>query len=314
MPCLRIAYAGTPEFSVPALEALLASEHQVIVAITQPDRRSGRGKKLSPSAVKTAAVNAHIPVLQPININAIEVIEELEKLDLDIIIVAAFGQLFSKDVLAIGKFGCINIHASLLPKWRGASPIQHAILAGDKQTGVSIMQMQKGMDAGDVWLQSSCVITTEDTSESLHQRLGELSGGTLLQAIEIIVDGEQVPKKQVAADVTYCAKIQKNDGLIDWSDSAQKIIRELRAYQPWPGIFTFIGERRVRIVSAVEERSGSAEVNPGVVLDTDKAGILVSCGINSLRIQELVPAGGKQMKAADFANANPMLGLTLGQH
>lgn len=312
MPCLRIAYAGTPEFAVPAFQTLLASEHQVMVAITQPDRRSGRGKKLSPSPVKTAAINADIPVLQPVNINAVEVINELELLDLDMIIVAAYGQLFSKDVLGLGKYGCINIHASLLPKWRGASPIQHAILAGDKQTGVSIMQMQKGMDAGDIWLQSSCMIKAEDTSESLHLRLAELSGDALLQAIDIIVKGKQMPEKQLASAVTYCEKIQKNDGLVDWSDSAQNVMRKLRAYHPWPGIFTFAGERRLRIVSAIEEKCSHTTDNLGVVLDTSKAGILVSCGTNCLRIKELVPAGGKRMKAVDFSNANKVLGLKLG--
>lgn len=313
MPCLRIAYAGTPEFSVPALQSLLTSDHQVIAVITQPDRRAGRGKKLSPSPVKIAALNADIPVLQPNNINALEVINELQQLDLDMIVVAAYGQLFTKDVLNIGKYGCINIHASLLPKWRGASPIQHAILAGDKETGVSIMQMQKGMDAGDVWLQSSCVITADDTSESLHQRLAELSGDALLQAIDLIIEGKQTPEKQRADAVTYCEKIQKNDGLIDWSDSAQNIIRKLRAYHPWPGIFTFFGERRVRITSAVEEKCNNVTDKVGVVLDKGQAGILVSCGTHCLRIQELVPAGGKRMKAVDFANANTVLGLTLGQ-
>lgn len=313
MPCLRIAYAGTPEFSVPALQSLLTSEHEVVVVITQPDRRAGRGKKLSYSAVKLAALDADIPLLQPNNINDLGVVDELKQLNLDMIIVAAFGQIFSEEVLTLAKYGCINIHASLLPKWRGASPIQHAILEGDSQSGVTIMQMEKGMDAGDVWLQSTCPITDDDTSQSLHDCISELSGHALLKAIDVITKGEQNAKQQLTDQVTYCTKIQKNDGLIDWSNSAQRIIRQLKAYDPWPGIFTYINERRIRIVCATEETCNH-DSREGMVLDVNANGILVSCGTNGLRIQEMIPAGGKRMHAIDFANSNEVLGIMLGQH
>lgn len=314
MPCLRIAYAGTPDFSVPALQALIQSGHDVICVITQPDRRAGRGKKLSPSPVKQAALQAGLPILQPENINAAEVLAELKQLNFDLLVVAAFGQLFSSELLSLAKYGCINIHASLLPKWRGASPIQHAILSGDAQTGVSIMQMQRGMDSGDVWLQAACDISADDTSESLHQRLSNLSGSALLEAIDIIVKDDQMPEPQQEDQVTYCAKIVKSDGLVDWSDSAEHILRKLRAYHPWPGIYTFIGDRRVRIVAAKEECIPTLPVDAGVVLDASERGILVSCGINALRIMELVPAGSKRMTAASFANAHPLKGLQLNGH
>ena len=175
------------------------------------------------------------------------------------------------------------------------------------------MQMQKGMDTGDVWLQSSCLVKEADTSQSLHDRLSKLSGNALMEAIEVITSSEQQPTPQLDEEATYCTKIQKKDGLIDWADPAQIIIRKLRAYDPWPGIFTYINERRVRIINAVEEINDN-DANPGIVLDANASGILVSCGSNSLRVLEMIPAGGKRMQAADFANSTTVVGITLGQH
>ena len=190
MKGLCLAYAGTPDFAVPALQALVSSRHHLKLVITQPDRSAGRGRKLTASPVKQAAQNENIPVLQPEDINTPEMLAQLRNLELDLLVVAAFGQLFSTELLTLPRLGCINIHASLLPKWRGASPIQHAILAGDRQSGISIMQMARRMDAGGIWLQRECEISLQDTAQSLHDKLAELSGNAVLQALDLICGGE----------------------------------------------------------------------------------------------------------------------------
>lgn len=309
---MRIAYAGTPEFSVPALLALTESSHHVCLVITQPDRPAGRGKKLMPSAVKTLALDQDLPIFQPTKINTAESLAELAKLELDVLVVAAYGQIFSQELLSLPKLGCINIHASLLPRWRGASPIQHAILAGDTKTGVSIMQMQQAMDAGDIWMQESCAISDEDTAQSLHDRLADLGAPALLQALSIIKVGDQQPNPQLEDQVTFCSKLKKSDGIIDWSHAAKDIMRQIRAYYPWPGSYTHLGERRISISHACEEANSSDET-PGKVLDCGANGILVQCGQNAVRILELTPAGGKRVQAKDFANSNQLTGVIFGR-
>lgn len=311
MPNLRIAYAGTPDFSVPALQALADSPHTIVAVITQPDRRAGRGKKFTFSPVKTAALEKGLPLLQPENINQPEVLTELEAMQLDMLVVAAYGQIFSEQLLSLPKYGCINIHASYLPRWRGASPIQHAILTGDQHTGVSIMQMHKAMDAGDVWLQSRCEITDQDSAQLLHDRLAKMASVAIIDALPVITDSTQTAAVQEEAKVTYCKKIKKEDGLIDWSNTATVILRKLRAFDPWPGVFTYFDERRIRIVNATEEIL-QQESEPGRVLAADGSGILVACGENAVRITELTPAGGKCMHAKDFANSNAVVHSRLG--
>ena len=255
MSGLRIAYAGTPDFAVPALETLLKSRHQVVLVITQPDRPAGRGRKLTPSPVKVVAASADVPILQPQNVNSPEFLSNLHELSVDILVVAAFGQLFGTELLTLPRLGCINIHASLLPRWRGASPIQHAILAGDSESGVTIMQMAKRMDAGDIWLQIDCEIRAEDTGQSLHDKLATISGRVLLEAIDLISSGKAEPRPQSDSEATYCEKLQKSDGLICWQETADTILRKIRAYYPWPGAYTTFNGRRLVVISATEEET-----------------------------------------------------------
>lgn len=313
MSGLRIAYAGTPDFAVPALETLLKSDHQVVLVITQPDRPAGRGRKLTPSPVKVVAANSNIPILQPQNVNTPEFLSNLHEFSVDILVVAAFGQLFGTQLLALPRLGCVNIHASLLPRWRGASPIQHAILAGDSESGITIMQMVKRMDAGDIWLQTDCEIQVEDTGQSLHDKLAAASGSALLKTIDLISSGKAEPRPQNDTEATYCEKLQKSDGLICWQETADTILRKIRAYYPWPGAYTTFNGRRLVVISATEEEtSNEAVAEPGMVISVDKNGILVSTANKIVRIKELVPAGGKRVSGANFANSNHILQAVLG--
>ena len=314
MKGLRLAYAGTPEFAVPALRALAGSPHRIELVITQPDRPAGRGRKLTPSPVKIAAKEANLPLLQPANVNNSEFLRKLQALDLELLIVAAFGQLFGDELLALPRLGCINIHASLLPRWRGASPIQHAILAGDTFSGVSIMQMEQRMDAGDIWVQTRCEIDAQETAQSLHDKLAVLSATSLLEAIKIIASGEFARQPQDESRATYCSKLRKQDGCIDWAENTTEILRKIRAFYPWPGAYTVFQGRRLAITRAVAgEMKPSAGVEPGTVIKADKGGIVVTTGDHSVCIKELIPAGAKLMQAANFANSNHMVQTVLAQ-
>mgnify|MGYP003641273937 CR=1 FL=1 len=313
MQSLRIAYAGTPEFAVPALKAIIHSPYELVAVLTQPDRKSGRGRKISESAVKLSATSSNVQVLQPENVNDSEVLGQLIELNLDLLVVAAYGQIFSQVLLDIPRMGCINIHASLLPRWRGASPIQHAILVGDEVSGVSIMQMQKGMDAGDIWLQADCVIQDEDTSQSLHDKLAELGGNSILEAIRIVADGTIRPVPQDESKITYCSKLKKSDGLILWHEPAEIILRKIKAFHPWPGAYTTLNGRRLRITSAILSTETPPDAVPGVVTKVSKLGISVSTGQNTLVIKALVPEGSKQVSAVDFSNSNTLENQLLGE-
>ena len=269
---MRIAYAGTPEFAVPALKALAASGHQILAVISQPDRRIGRGQKLGFSPVKQAALELDLRILQPSNINSEESLAQLQALNLDLMVVAAYGQLFSDSVLQLPEYGCINIHASLLPRWRGASPIHHAILADDKETGISIMQMVKRMDAGAVWAKDSCAITESDNSQTLHDKLLPLCGPLLLSAIERVASSEISPTDQQEADAVYCTKMKKEDGLVDWSLPASEIERRQRAYYPWPGCYTLLGDQRLsltQVSTAVSVKTNQNKQVAGSILSAD---------------------------------------------
>ncbi len=313
MKGLRLAYAGTPEFAVPALQALANSRHHLDLVITQPDRRAGRGRKLTASPVKQVAESENIPVLQPDDINLPEILVKLRDLQLELLVVAAFGQLFSAELLALPKLGCVNIHASLLPQWRGASPIQHAILSGDTQSGVSIMQMVQRMDAGDIWLKRKCKISSLDTAQSLHDKLAALSGEALLKALDLICEGKVTAQPQSDARASYCTKLKKQDGWINWREKTITILRKIRAFTPWPGTYTTFNGRRLAITRAVSELSkDSADVEPGTVLGSDKTGLVVATGDGAIRIQELKPAGGRVMDAASFANSNRIVETVLG--
>lgn len=313
-PSLRIAYAGTPEFAVPALAALENSQHELVAVLTQPDRKSGRGRKISKSAVKQAITSSKVTLMQPENVNNEITLKQLAEFNLDLIVVAAFGQIFSQKLLSLPRLGCINIHASLLPRWRGASPIQHAILSGDNKSGITIMQMATAMDAGDIWLQAECPIDLNDTSESLHNKLAILGGEAILDAIDKIMSGNQVPLTQNTSKVTYCGKLKKADGLINWHEPAEIIMRKIRAFHPWPGAYTFLDGRRLRITRA--ETGGAcimSEISPGTVCDIGKRGFTVKTGDESgVLVTELVPEGGKKVSAVDFTNSNSLQHQQLG--
>ena len=314
MQSLRIAYAGTPDFAVPALEAIINSHHQLVAVLTQPDRKSGRGRKISKSAVKQSVTSLNVQILQPENINTDESINELSSLNLDLLVVAAYGQIFSQRLLNLPKMGCINIHASLLPKWRGASPIQHAILAGDEKSGITVMQMQKDMDAGDIWLQAQCPIHDDDNAQSLHDKLAQLGGSIILEAIETVTQKFSIATPQDPLLVSYCSKLKKNDGLINWNEPAKEIWRKVRAFHPWPGAFTSLNGRRLRITKA--NLAGSVippNIPPGTVHEASKSGITVVTGKDSIVIIELIPEGGKRVSAADFTNSNQLENQKLGE-
>jgi methionyl-tRNA formyltransferase len=313
MQNLRIVYAGTPEFAVPALEAITRSQHQLVAVLTQPDRKSGRGRKISKSAVKQAITSEKIPIFQPDNVNNDKVLSELLNLNIDLIVVAAYGQIFSEELLNLPKLGCINIHASLLPKWRGASPIQHAILAGEDTSGVTIMQMQRAMDAGDIWLQVECVISNQDTALSLHDKLAELGGAAILDAIDKVTNGSCKPTPQEPLNISYCSKLKKSDGLVNWSESAKGILRKVRAFHPWPGAYSFLNGRRLRITKALLAPTTAGTAKPGCILEVSKLGICVATGEHVLVISELVPEGGKCVSGIDFSNSNQLENQVLGE-
>ncbi len=313
MQSLRIAYAGTPEFAVPALEAIMCSQHQLVVVLTQPDRQSGRGRKVSKSAVKQSIISGNVPIFQPDNVNNDEVLSQLSELNIDLLVVAAYGQIFSEKLLNLPKLGCINIHASLLPKWRGASPIQHTILAGEETSGVTIMQMQRAMDAGDIWLQAECEISNQDTALSLHDKLAELGGVTILDAIKKITKASCTPTPQDPSNISYCSKLKKIDGLIEWSESAQVILRKVRAFHPWPGAYSSLNGRRLRITKALLGSTDVCTDKPGRIVEVSRLGICVAAGDRVLVISELVPEGGKCVSGIDFSNSNQLENQVLGE-
>ena len=304
---LRIAYAGTPEFAVPALKALIDSPHELVCVITQPDRPAGRGRKISESAVRMQANVTNVPVFQPQNINDQSSMEYLQALQCDLMVVAAYGQLFKQPLLQMPKYGCINIHASLLPRWRGASPIQHAILHGDASSGVTIMQMVQKMDAGDIWQQSRCEIESQDTAQSLHDRLAQMGGECLLSAIDQVVDEGITALPQDSHAVEYCGKLQKSDGLIDWRREAVHIERQIRALFPWPRAYTYLNGKRLGILSASLQDPDHRSSEYGRIILADKTGLWVSTKHGCVSLERVILEGGKVMSAAEFCHAHSIL-------
>jgi len=308
---LRIVYAGTPEFAAVALQALIESPHQVIAAYTQPDRPAGRGRKLKASPVKELALAHDIPVYQPESLKSTEEQAQLAALEPDMMVVAAYGLLLPAEVLAIPRLGCLNIHASLLPRWRGAAPIQRAILAGDAETGITIMQMDVGLDTGDMLYKLITPIQESDTAQTLHDRLAGLGAQAIIEALQGLQEGTLKAQQQDDAQANYAKKLQKSEAAIDWSQPAQQIARQVAAFNPWPVAQTQNGEEVLRIweARALEEQSGNT---PGSVIRTDKQGIDIACGEGVLRLLRLQRPGGKPQMAADFLNANKLDGVTLG--
>ena len=299
---LRIIFAGTPEFAAKALAALLDTPHEIVAVYTQPDRPAGRGRQLKPSPVKQLALEHQLPVLQPVSLKTPETLQQLEDLEADVMVVAAYGLLLPAQVLKLPRYGCLNIHASLLPRWRGAAPIQRAILAGDTQTGITIMQMDTGLDTGAMLLKKSCTITPEDTSASLHDRLAELGAEAIVEALDQLPDLKVTPQDE--SQVTYASKLSKSEALIDWHSSAEEIARQVRAYNPWPVAQTSANGQTLRIWAA-EVLTQQKDASAGQVIRLHKQGIDVACGKGMLRITRLQPAGSKPMDAAAFLNGRP---------
>jgi methionyl-tRNA formyltransferase len=304
---LRIIFAGTPDFSVPPLQALLDSPHQVIAVLTQPDRPAGRGRKLSPSPVKQLAVKHEIEVLQPLTLRDESVQARIAQLDADLMVVVAYGLILPREVLVMPRLGCLNIHASLLPRWRGAAPIQRAILAGDDETGVAIMQMEAGLDTGPVWHARRVEIGEKETGGELHDRLSELGAKALMETLPMLESGDASPVSQAEDGIVYADKFSKEEGEIDWEMSAQSISRKVRAFNPWPVAWTGFNGNKLRVWQA-QERPGDIAGMPGEVIAADKQGIVVQCGSGQLVIEILQLPGKRVMSAADFLNAHSIQG------
>ncbi|WP_434212385.1 methionyl-tRNA formyltransferase [[Pseudomonas] boreopolis] len=299
---MRIVFAGTPEFAVPSLRAA-AQRHEVAAVYTQPDRPAGRGRGLTPSPVKLAAIARGIPVLQPETLKSPESQDALRRLAPDLMVVVAYGLILPKAVLAIPTHGCWNVHASLLPRWRGAAPIQRAIEAGDAETGVGLMLMEAGLDTGPVLLEQRTPIGADETGGQLHDRLAELGAQVLSDGLGLLRAGiRPVPRPQPAEGVTYAHKLDKAEARLDWSQPADVLARKVRAFNPWPVAEAQLAGERVRIHAAVAlERTAPAA--PGTVLAASKQGIDVACGEGALRLRVLQREGGKAITAADYLNA-----------
>ncbi len=277
----------------------------IVAVFTQPDRPAGRGRKLAPSPVKQAAITANLPVEQPETFKSADVQARLRTLNLDLLIVVAYGLILPRNVLATPRLGCWNVHASLLPRWRGAAPVQRAILAGDRETGVCVMQMEKGLDTGPVLLRRALPIADDDTGGSLHDKLASLGATVLRDALQSILDGQTLaPRLQSNEGVTYAHKLDKAEAHIDWTDGAIAIERKVRAFDPWPIAEADIGNDHLRIWSA-RAISGETRHAPGSLVAAGKNGIDVATGKGVLRILEVQRAGGKRMAVADYLNARP---------
>lgn len=298
---LRVVFAGTPEFSVPCLEACRASGAQVVAVYTQPDRPAGRGRKLTPSPVKQAALAAGIAVEQPQSLKSEETRATLAAYAPDLMVVVAYGLILPRKVLAIPRLGCWNVHASLLPRWRGAAPIQRAILAGDTESGVDLMQMEAGLDTGPVLLERRTPISRDDTGGSLHDRLSMLGADVLAEGLARVMAGETLlPRTQPEEGVTYAHKLDKAEARLDFTRPAMELEHKVRAFDPWPVAEADIAGETLRIWAArAIEGSGAA----GTVLGMSREGIDIACGEGALRVTALQRAGGKRITAADYFNA-----------
>jgi methionyl-tRNA formyltransferase len=303
---VRLVFAGTPDFAATGLKALIAAGHTIVGVYSQPDRPAGRGRKLQPSPVKQVALDHEIPVFQPETLKTAEAQKQLADLKPDVMIVAAYGLILPKAVLDIPTHGCLNIHASLLPRWRGAAPIQRAIAAGDSETGITIMQMDEGLDTGAMLLKSLTAIDTSDTGGSLHDRLAELGGKAIIEALELLKKGELTGEPQNDDLACYASKLSKTEGHIDWATDATAIERLIRAFNPWPGTYTDLGDQRIRIHEARALVTDS-DAFPGTVVHRDRDGIDIACGNGTLRITRLQLPGSRAQSVNDLINGGKEL-------
>ncbi len=309
---MRLVFAGTPEFAATILAALIDSGHPVACVYTQPDRPAGRGRKLKASPVKALAARHHLPVRQPSSLRGTECADALAAISPDLMVVAAYGLLLPPSILSVPNHGCINVHASLLPRWRGAAPIQRAILAGDGETGVSIMQMDKGLDTGGVLASASLKIEAQDTAGGLSERLARLGATTLLETLEELSYGPLEAAPQDETRATLAPRVEKREAELDWSLGAVDLDRRVRAFNPWPVAFTHLPDggnpdaRRLRVWQARPCPDRSASLAPGTVLETGAEGIAVAAGIGTLLLTEIQVPGSRVMSATDFLNARPL--------
>lgn len=298
---MKVVYMGTPDFAVPPLRALVKAGYEVVGVVTQPDKPKGRSKTLLPPPVKEEALKYNIPVYQPLKVREPEFMETLKNLAPDVIVVAAFGQIIPKAILDFPEFGCLNIHASLLPKYRGAAPIQQAVINGDKEAGVTIMKMGTGLDTGDMISRASVLLAEDETGGSLFDRLSELGAELLVKTLPSVFDGTAVYEPQPEESPTpYAGMITKQMGLLDFQKDAETLERLIRGLNPWPSAYTYLNGKTLKIWKAAVEKSGSEPENPGTIIKADKDGIHVVCGQDILILQEVQLEGKKRMDAAAF--------------
>jgi len=300
---MKIIFAGTPQFAATALAAL-HREHQIIAVLTQPDRPAGRGMQLVASPVKQYALKHGLTVLQPETLKAENTQRSIAAFNADVMVVAAYGLILPKVVLQLPRYGCLNIHASLLPRWRGAAPIQRAILAGDKETGITIMQMEEGLDSGEMLLRHTCPIETYDTARSLQDKLAEIGAGSILETLRLLQDDLLKPVKQNNDAASYAPKLSKGEARIEWRQDARQIERAVRAYNPFPICHSRLNGVVIKVWQAAlcTDKRG----DPGRVLEVNKRGITVACGKDALRLEVLQRPGGKAQPAEQFLQAVPV--------
>lgn len=299
---LNIIFAGTPHFAVPSLQALINSSHRVMAVYTQPDRPAGRGREITSSPVKILAQSAQLPIYQPQTLRDAQQQKQLRELNADVMIVVAYGLILPREILEIPRLGCINVHASLLPRWRGAAPIQHSILAGDEKTGVTIMQMNEGLDTGDILSQKSCEINSTETSGDLYERLATMGAELLLKTLAEIENKNISPQPQDNQHATHAPKIQKKDAQLNWHLPAENLARAVRAYNPVPIAFTIFNGQPLRIWQAIALPEKHT-TKPGTLIRASKDGIDVAAKENILRILQLQMPGKTPQSAADFFHA-----------
>ncbi len=301
---MRIIFAGTPQFAASALAELLKGHHHVVTVLTQPDRPSGRGMHLTASPVKQLALQHGLPVLQPTTLKTEEAQHAIALLGADVMVVAAYGLILPKTVLQMPRYGCLNIHASVLPRWRGAAPIQRAILAGDSETGITIMQMDEGLDTGDMLLKRKCPIAANDTAQTLHDKLAGLGAQAIVEVLQELERGKLSPERQDAQQATYAIKLSKSEAQLDWNQDAVQLERAVRGYLPFPTAQALFGETPIKILRA---RLGEGKNSkPGEVIAVGKEHILVACGKGALALEVLQKPGGKPLPVAQFVQGLPI--------
>lgn len=296
---MKVIFMGTPDFAVGTLKALLASEHQVTAVVTQPDKPKGRGKSVQYTPVKAVAVEAGIPVYQPRRIRAAEAVAELRGIEADVIVVVAFGQIIPREILELKRYGCINVHASLLPKYRGAAPIQWAVIKGETESGVTTMQMDEGLDTGDMLLKAVVPLAPQETGGSLFEKLSSCGAELLLKTLQGLAEGSITPQQQGETTTEYAAMLKKEMGQIDWHQDAVVIERLIRGLNPWPSAYTHLDGKTLKLWQA-EVREGVSEYQPGVVAEVTRNSFSVQTGKGLLDIKELQLEGKKRMEAEAF--------------